>query len=474
MLEQLENEFNFPDDFSEPELAAAQRALEDLAPAPADHTHLPFFTLDPATSTDLDQAMYLQQTTSGFRVHYAIADVPALVPLGSTLDQVTRQRGQTFYLPHRRIGLHPRSISEYGGSLLPDATRRAFVWIIDLDSQGAIKHVALERSTIRSRAKLDYPGAQLALDDQRADQQLQLLRSIGQLRITQEQLRHGASLNLPEQEVQLDQAGNYQLVSRRPLPVEEYNAQISLLTGIAAAELMINAGVGILRTMPQPSARDLAEFRAHSQTLGHPWNEHSSYGQFLRTLDISKPAELVLMHRAAALFRGADYSVINGQPTQELVQAALAAPYTHATAPLRRLVDRFVLLTCQLIVTEQPIPQLLHEALAELPQLMRNSSIEASRASKASIDLIEAWVMQHRVGEEFQAVVLHAVIPATDERKARPGTVQLLDEAVTGSFTGDAAAATLVRVRLTRASPHSRSCHFEQVAIEVTPKANPG
>ena len=471
MLEQLESEFRLPGDFTEPVMAAARQSLQALPPAPADHTHLPFFTLDPATSTDLDQAMFLQNTARGFRVYYAIADVPAIVPLGSTLDEVTRARGQTYYLPHRRIGLHPGIISEDHGSLLPGATRRAFIWILDLDREGALENIALERSSIRSRAKLDYPTAQEALDRQHASEQLRLLRRIGLLRIHQEQLRHGASLNLPEQEVQVDSRGNYQLRSRFPLPVEDYNAQISLLTGIAAAQLMIGAGVGILRTMPQPGPRELEEFRMHSRILGHPWDAGSSYGQFLRTLDISRPAELVLMHRAAALFRGADYSVINGQPANELLQAALAAPYTHATAPLRRLVDRFVLLTCHLIVTGQRIPSTLHQALEELPALMRASSTEASRVSKASIDLIEAWVMRHRVGQEFQAVVLRPEAAANGQGTERPGLVQLLDEAVTGSFRGPAEAASLVRVRLTRADPQKRTCEFEQVAIMVTPQA---
>lgn len=467
MLEQLESEFKLPADFEPEVLQAARLALESLPAADQDHTHLPFFTLDPPTSTDLDQAMYLEATASGYRVHYAIADVPAIVQLGSLLDAVTRQRGQTYYLPHRRIGLHPPIISEDGGSLLPGATRRAFIWVIDLDDQGAVQGTELLRSCIRSRAKLGYPDAQRALDQGSADEQLQLLRRIGQLRIHQETLRHGASLNLPEQEVEVDAAGNYRLVSRLPLPVEDYNAQISLLTGMSAAQLMLRAGFGILRTMPAPDEADLEEFRAHSHALGHPWDQGTSYGEFLRTLDVSRPSELVLMHRAAALFRGADYQLIAGQSEDELIQSALAAHYTHATAPLRRLVDRFVLLTCHLLSTGSPIPPALEEALGELPGLMRTSSAEASRANRASIDLIEAWVMRHRVGEEFQAVVLR---PASTNGQGapRPGTVQLLDEAVSGNFQGPADAAQLVTVRLVHADPETRSCDFEQVASKVT------
>ena len=37
------------------------------------------------------------------------------------------------------------------------------------------------------------------------------------------------------------------------MPVEKWNAQISLLTGMAAASLMVYARVGILRTLPPPT-----------------------------------------------------------------------------------------------------------------------------------------------------------------------------------------------------------------------------
>lgn len=468
LLEQLEGEFQLPGPFSAPVLAAAEHAVAELAPAPEDHTDLPFFTLDPATSTDLDQAMHLSETATGYRIHYAIADVPALVELGGVLDAATRQRGQTIYLPHRRIPLHPEVIGEDHGSLLPGRPRRAFIWVLDLDAEGQLRHTALHRSMIRSRAKRDYLTAQQQLDSGAPDAQLVLLQRIGRLRISQEARRRGASLNLPEQDVQVDAHGNYTLVSRTPLPVEDYNAQISLLTGMAAAELMLQHKVGILRTMPPPRPEDLAEFRMQSRVLGHRWEEHLDYGQFLRTLDVCDPAQLVLMHRAAALFRGADYQVINGQPDTELVQAALAAPYAHATAPLRRLVDRFVLLTCHLLCRQRPIPQPLLEALEELPGLMRTSSAEAAAAGRASIALIEAWVLQHRVGEHFDAVVLTAAT-ANGQGKLRPGQVQLLGEAITGSFTGSAPAASLVSVRLEEADPLTRRCRFSQVAGKVTP-----
>lgn len=465
LLVALETEYDVPPAFDQATLQAAEEAIANLPESSHDHTELPFFTIDPEGATDLDQAMYLEQNAQGYLVYYAIADVPAFVSLGGVLDQVTRQRGQTYYLPHRKVSLHPPVISEDHGSLLPDQVRPAFLWCIQLDSAGALQETTLIRTKIRSRAQLDYVGAQQILDSPEGDAQLSLLAQIGAARINQERLRGGASLNLPDQEVEADGPG-YKLVSRVPLPLEDFNAQISLLTGIAAARIMLKHGTGILRTMPAPEPKDLQAFKEQTQLLGHPWDQKLNYGEFLRTLDVSDPRQLVIMHRAAALFRGADYVVIDSQPESELIQAALAAPYAHTTAPLRRLVDRFVLLCCHLLTVGEPIPPALTEALASLPGWMRESSAGANKVSRAAIDLLEAYVLEHRVGEEFEAIILTSA-KAPDESsnqqqgKSRPGTLQLVSEPITGNYRGTAEAGTLVRVELLSADPTTRKIEFK-------------
>ena len=457
LLQALETDFNVPADFSAEVIEAAERAVEELGEPENDDTDLPFFTIDPPGATDLDQAMYLERLDSGYLIHYAIADVPAFVELGGVLDSSSRERGQTYYLPQRKITLYPPLISEDGGSLLPDQVRRAFHWKIWLDQAGSLEKVELTRTKIRSRAQLDYAGAQERFDANDGDEQLALLAEIGAARLTQERLRGGASLNLPDQEIEPEGEG-YKLVSRTPLPLEEFNAQISLVTGIGAARLMLKAQVGILRTMPAPEPKDLQAFRQQTELLGKPWPQDLSYGEYLHSLDVSDPKQLVIMHRAASLFRGADYQVINGQDEKDLIQAALAAPYAHTTAPLRRLVDRFVLLTCHLISTGAPIPDELRSALELLPGLMQASSSAANKVSRAAIDLLEAYTMAPRAGEVFQAVVIKSA------EGSKPGQLQLAQMPIVGHFNGAGQAGTLVSARLVQADPATRKILFEIVA----------
>ena len=52
-------------------------------------------------------------------------------------------------------------------------------------------------------------------------------------------------------------------------PVEDWNAEISLLTGIAAARIMLDAGVGVLRTLPAPGARRRGGVARRRPAAGH-------------------------------------------------------------------------------------------------------------------------------------------------------------------------------------------------------------
>src|SRR5690606_11908872 len=113
---------------------------------------------------------------------------------------------------------------------------------------------------VRSREQLTYQQAQQRIDDGTAASGLALLAEVGPLRQQVEKDRGGISLNLPDQEIEVID-GDWKLTFRDMMPVEDWNAQISLLTGIAAAELMIDAKVGILRTLPAADPRAVRALR---------------------------------------------------------------------------------------------------------------------------------------------------------------------------------------------------------------------
>ena len=144
--------------------------------------------------------------------------------------------------------------------------------------------------------------------------------------------------------------------SARPLGTEGWNVQISLMTGMAAAKIMLDGGIGILRTMPQPDEQSIVWFRRRANALDHPWPDGKGYGDYLRTLDADDPKQLAILHAAASLFRGAGYTAFDGKHPSNTVQAAVAAGYARATAPLRRLVDRVTLVVCEALSNGAEVP----------------------------------------------------------------------------------------------------------------------
>ncbi|WP_461021791.1 RNB domain-containing ribonuclease [Thalassiella azotivora] len=452
-MDAVRAELDLPDAFGPDVLAEAQESAAAPDLPDADLTEVPFVTVDPPGATDLDQALHLSRRGTGYRVRYAIADVPAFVRPGGAVDAEARRRGQTLYAPDGRVPLHPPVISEGAASLLPGQDAPAFVWTIDLDAEGRTTSAQVRRAMVRSRVQLDYEQVQADVEAGTADDVLLLLREVGELRIALEQERGGASLAIPDQEVVVHPDG-YELRLRPPVRSEDWNAQVSLMTGMAAAELMLTGGVGLLRTMPPPDERTLERFRRQAAALGSPWPDELDQGAFLRRLDPADPRQLALLHESATLFRGAAYTpLVDGGAPDVVQQAAVAAPYAHVTAPLRRLVDRFGLLVCEALCAGREVPGWVRDALPDLPEAMSASDRVAGALERAAVDAAEAAVLRRDVGRTFPAVVVEVV-------KGDRGLVQVTDPPVLAACDGALELGTEVTVRLTEADPVSRTVRF--------------
>ncbi|MEU9256076.1 RNB domain-containing ribonuclease [Streptomyces sp. NPDC048270] len=458
-LRALRTKLGVPEEFPAEVLAAAERAAREPRLPDADATDLPLFTVDPPSSRDLDQAMHLaRRPAGGFRVHYAIADVAAFVTPGGALDAEAHQRVSTLYFPDGRVPLHPAVLSEGAASLLPDQTRPALLWCLDLDAEGRVETTDVRRALVRSRAKLDYEGVQQAVDTGTAEEPVALLQDIGRLREALEAERGGISLNVPEQEV-VAHDGSYTLAYRAPLPADGWNAQISLMTGIAAADLMLAAGTGILRTLPQAPDGAVGRLRRAAKALRIDWPHHVPYAELVRSLDPHRPDHAAFLQECTTLLRGAGYTVFTGGRTPDpAIHAAVAAPYAHCTAPLRRLADRYAGELCLAAVAGAEPPQWAVAALDALPKEMADGARVANGAERECVDLVEAALLKDRVGETFEATVIDV-----KDHEPRQGTVQLEDPAVVGRVVSTALDLPLgerIRVRLTEADPGTAKILF--------------
>jgi exoribonuclease R len=448
----IRSELGLPEDFPAEVTAEAERAAKEPRLPSHDVTDLPFLTIDPPGSTDLDQAMHLERRGTGYRLRYAIADVAAFVSAGDAVDREAHRRVETLYSPDLRTPLHPPVLSEGAASLLPGETRPSVLWTLDLDGDGELTTVDVRRALVRSRDRLDYADVQQRVDSGRADERLVLLAEVGERRKALEVERGGISLPIPEQEVEEIGTG-FRLAYRVSLAADSWNEQVSLLTGMAAADLMLHGEIGILRTLPSAPEESIKVLRRSARALSIDWPAGASYAEVIRGLDPTHSRHAAFLEDSTALLRGAGYTAFDGGVPEQATHAAVAAEYAHATAPLRRLVDRYVGEVCLALCAGEDVPGWVRAALPGLPEEMADGSRRAGALERECVALMEAVVLRDAVGQEFDAV-------AVENHDKGGGTVQLAEPAVRARYDGDLPLGEPARVRLVEADVAARSVRF--------------
>ncbi|HEX8449006.1 MAG TPA: RNB domain-containing ribonuclease, partial [Allosphingosinicella sp.] len=260
-LASIRSEFQIPEAFPPAVLAAAREAARRPPAEHCDRTGLPFVTLDPASSTDLDQAFAIERDGPDLLLRYAIADVAWFVEDGDLVDAEAWRRGTTQYLPDGKAGLYPPMLSEGAASLLPDGPRPAVIFSVRIAQDGAVRLDGAERAIVRSRAKLSYDKVS---SDDLPPQFAELAR-----RIQAAEARRGAArVNPPAQELAAAGDGRFELLFRPPLESEVRNASLSLATNLAVADLLQAHRTGLFRIMAEPDERSVLRLRHTAAGLG--------------------------------------------------------------------------------------------------------------------------------------------------------------------------------------------------------------
>ncbi|HEX8309221.1 MAG TPA: RNB domain-containing ribonuclease [Allosphingosinicella sp.] len=444
-LASIRDEFQVPEDFPPQVLAAAREAARRPPSEHRDRTALPFVTLDPASSTDLDQAFAIERDGADLLLRYAIADVDWFVGDGDSIDVEAWRRGTTQYLPDGKAGLYPPVLSEGAASLLPDGPRPAVVFSVRIAEDGAVRLDGAERAIIRSRAKLAYD--KVSTSDLPPDF-AELAR-----RIQAAEARRGAArVNPPAQELAPAGDGRFELLFRPPLESEVRNASLSLATNLAVADLLLAHRTGLFRIMAEPDERSVLRLRHTASGLGLSWPADASLARFELGLDPADPRQASLILAIQRAGQGASYVPFREGETPW--HSAVAATYAHATAPLRRLADRYVVRATLAIANGRPVPDAVTEAFEKLPAVMAKAAAIGSRIERAAVDLAEAVLLEGREGDVFEAVATEV-----DGRAVR---IQLSSLPVVARVSAEGVGAgERLKVRLVESDPDRRAVRFE-------------
>jgi exoribonuclease R len=441
--EQLHVPAGFPPDVA---LAAVEAARRRPGREHVDRTDRPFVTLDPAASTDLDQAFALERAGGDVVLHYAIADVGFFVRPGDPLDEEAWRRGMTLYLPDERARLYPAALSEGAASLLPDGPRPALVLTVRIDDAGDARLDGVERALVSSRAKLGYETV-------RPEDLPPAFGELSRRVAAAENRRNAPRVEFPEQVLERVD-GHWELRFETRLDSEDDNAAMSLAANLAVADALYAAATGLFRVMAEPDERALRRLRHSAQAFGLDWPAGQPLGEFQRRLPKRDPrtaAFLIAVRRASG---GASYEPY--RPGTRPWHSAMAATYAHATAPLRRLADRYVLEAALAVAAGRAVPDDVAAAFARLPDVMERSESRAGQVEAAVLDLAEAVLLDRRVGDQFDAVVV--------DEDSRGPLIQLTDPAVLARVEAHRVdPGDTVRVRLASVDVDARRVRFERV-----------
>ena len=119
-----------------------------------------------------------------------------------------------------------------------------------------------------------------------------------------------------------------------------------------------------------------------------------------------------MLDASTVLLRGSGYVTFTDGLPEQPTHAAIASTYSHVTAPLRRLVDRYAGEVCVALSAGEPVSDWVLAELEALPTTMRESTRRANAYERAVLDLVEAAVLRDRVGEDFAAMLVDV-----DDRK---------------------------------------------------------
>ncbi len=447
-FEALREEFEVPGAFPTPVLDAAEEAAARSVGAAThtDRTDVAFATLDPASSTDLDQAFAVETSGADVVLRYAIADVGWFVRPGDPIDAEAWRRGVTVYLPDGRAGLHPPRLAEDAASLLPDGPRPAVVFVVRVAEDGEVRLDGVERAIVRSRAKLAYSTV-------RPDDLPAAFPELARRIEVAEQARGADRIQYPEQEV-VRAGGAFVLRFRPRNESENHNAAMSLATNMAVADALFEARTGLFRTMPRLEDDHVSQLRHTARAFGLDWPADQALQAFERSLPPDDPRTSAFQLAIRRASGGASYEPYRDGVTPW--HAAVAATYCHATAPLRRLADRYVIEAALAVANSEPVPEHVEAAFDELPEAMQRGASRANRVDRAAIDLAEAIMLQDRIGDVFDAVVTDE-----DDRGVR---IQVCEPAVVARVVarrvdpGDD-----VQVKLVAVDAARRAVEFERV-----------
>jgi exoribonuclease-2 len=344
-------------------------------PLRRDLTHLHTYTIDDASTRDIDDALSVEfESDDEVKLWIHIADPSCWVRWGDPLDLEARKRGTSVYLPERVIPMFPSELSTGPMSLVQGEVRPAFSFGIRLGSDGAVRDYEICLSQIRVNYRLTYDDADEMLE-LGAEAQLTAIARAARWRYAWRLAQGAIPIGLPEQDIKvIDEIPHLRVIE--DTPARQMVAEMMVLAGEVAARFARQNGIPVpYRLQPAPE-------------LPPP-----------EVLDLYPQGPV----RSFAIMRCLSRAEVATQPGRHTGLGLDA--YCQVTSPIRRYLDLVAHYQIKAFLRGDPLP-LTEAKVQQLLLGIEPGTAEANQVERKSKRYWSIEYLRQRPGQIWQALVL--------------------------------------------------------------------
>jgi exoribonuclease-2 len=427
-----------------------------------DLRHLIWCSIDNEDSRDLDQLSYAEELPDNkVKVFVAVADVDYLVSARSKTDEHAGQNTISIYTVGQVFPMLPEKLSTGLTSLNLNADRAAIVIEMIVDENGIVCQSDVYCATVHNYAKLDYDSVAAWLNGtgplppaiQNVEGLAENIRLQERISQKMRELRYerGAldfetieSKPVFEGDALSEMKGNHK--NRTKNMIEDF---MIACNGVTAKFLATKNFPSIRRVVPKPKRweRILELAAEHDYTLpGEP--DTKSLSQCMKFVKQNLPDQYTdFSFSVLKLLGGGEYVMeLPGSIPQGHFGLAVK-DYSHSTAPNRRYSD---LITHRLLKAAMSGEKISYTT-EELELIAKNCTVkedDAKKVERVVEKAAHALLMEHRIGEIFDAIISGAAPKGTWIRLLQPHLEGKLVKGIEGLEVGNKLKARLIQVNI--------------------------
>jgi len=377
------------------------------------------FTIDSAETKDIDDAISVCETKSGYQLGVHIADVSHYVKGNSPLDKEALVRGTSVYYADRVIPMLPKELSNGICSLNPAEDRLAFSCLIELDSEAKIKSYKFHKTVICSRVKGVYREINSILDGSASDEikekyactgnTIPVMNRLADILMENREKRGAPSLETSESKLIIDETDTcVDVVPRTRGKSEMIIEEFMLLANQCAANLARTSQIPfVYRIHEDPSPEKIADMKDFLTRMNIEYPHFSSVkpGHFAEILNSNRDSE--------------KFPVINNILLRSMAKAKYAPDpvghfglalddYSHFTSPIRRYPDLAIHRILTDVVSgsdQQWLTKRYQSFVTSASERATSTEITAVKIERDCEACYMAEFMKKHLGDEFEGII---------------------------------------------------------------------